>query len=794
MPSRPCFLNANLMHKISREKEDYFIGLGYILQSKSSESLENFLPSRSRLCALPQKQAQYTYRNPECPLVEGLAVALVVTVILGEGEVEVSEEEVATDLAAEDLEEDSEPIITMGGEEDLATRAMVSIPGGSSNGGFGGSASFGGSGGGFDSSGGFGSNSGGGFGGGGNNNNGGFGMSGGFGSSSSSGAFGGGYGGGFGTSEVVGTKIAFQPTQERHQKNNGSSSVELHQSITKMDQYKRSDKNFEELRWEDYTNNNKGGNNGGGGLGGGNAFGSQSKEEEFNSSFNDSSSGGFGSNSGFGSGGGFGSSSGGDLGSSGGGFGSGSGSGSFSSSGGGSGSFGGGGFDSFSSSNSSSGGFSGFGNSSTTNNNSNNNSGSSGFGGGFGSDSGSGFGGGGGFGGSSSSSFDSSGLLGSSSGSGFGSNDKKQSGNNSGWGSTFDGFNSGNSGGGSGFGGSSGSDFGGFGGGFGSSGNSNKNKNSGSSSGFGSFGGSGSSDFSLGGSSSSSGWGGGGGFSSNSSSNFLGGTSSSTAQATAVIPNIAANAKENMYGITRPSAKIDNSVQRSLPVVAIRSITRGATSFSRKPSRFGIEAQKLELMMQQQPSAGKRVGLLESRRYLDRLDKPPLPIEEKLDEPGELPTHSAANEIGYLGDDGRVHPIQDVPDTTLENLKYFTLDNEHGTITWLDPIDVRGLNFDKIVSFGPRRVAMDPILEDDDTNNTRSTEEEEEYREEIARLNAIVDTKARITMKNVEPVKDINLDKYEKRLRKVCAKRGATFEKYDREKRTWSFIVNDVAQ
>jgi len=153
-----------------------------------------------------------------------------------------------------------------------------------------------------------------------------------------------------------------------------------------------------------------------------------------------------------------------------------------------------------------------------------------------------------------------------------------------------------------------------------------------------------------------------------------------------------------------------------------------------------------------------------------RLEKAPMPKALEIG-----PFHSSAK-IGILKDGKKfVEGLKSV--ASHESVENFTLDHEHGRITWLVPVNVKMRDLDKVARFEPKRVTF---CGNKDENINRDFE-----------------THAIITVKNIFPPKKPNVPDaqwhkkikiYAKKLKRINEKQGNKFVSF--ENGDWSFEVN----
>jgi len=138
----------------------------------------------------------------------------------------------------------------------------------------------------------------------------------------------------------------------------------------------------------------------------------------------------------------------------------------------------------------------------------------------------------------------------------------------------------------------------------------------------------------------------------------------------------------------------------------------------------------------------------------------------------DLPTHQSAK-VGYTESDTFML-ISENPNIELDNLKNFTIDHEFGRVQWLEPVDVRGLDLNKIVQFESKIVNV--------YGDTKG---------EIPPRGVGLNKPARITIKNVVPKKGTDAARIEKRRKKLMeinAKERQKFVSY--ENFEWTFEVD----
>jgi len=250
----------------------------------------------------------------------------------------------------------------------------------------------------------------------------------------------------------------------------------------------------------------------------------------------------------------------------------------------------------------------------------------------------------------------------------------------------------------------------------------------------------------------------GGGSSFGSGGGFSNNTQTLNPNATAVAV-VDPNAEFDMFGIptAKNSLKEKDSTKGSntKAIVPIRTVARP------KPARYGSNTQRQSLFVEKE----EPIDALISRRHMDRLDdKFQAPEVEDVTIQPDIPRHSDKNlELGYYKEKSdfeagkEMESLENLGSEELKKLKYFTVSHpEFGSVIWLEPVNVKGVDLNEIVEFGHKQIKF---------------YESQKRPPPGTKLNK----RTRITLRNIGPSKKSRMKKYESKLRATNESVGAKF-------------------
>ena len=133
----------------------------------------------------------------------------------------------------------------------------------------------------------------------------------------------------------------------------------------------------------------------------------------------------------------------------------------------------------------------------------------------------------------------------------------------------------------------------------------------------------------------------------------------------------------------------------------------------------------------------------------------------------------------HLSTNPSIEALSKMSDVQLSAIKGFEIiHSEHGSIKWIDKVDLRGLDLDKIVHIGQGSIF---VYHDDESPVQLQS---------LPKTGEGLNNRAILTMNNIFPEsEDDDLQDYEESLKKYNEELGFTFKSYVPKEGQWMFVV-----